>query len=570
MKLSPFETGDALKINEARGGFLKSFLPEMIREGQLVTALDAGCGGLGYFSNLLKGCGLKVTAFDVRPENIIQARKKNPSIDFIVHNIEDPSVANIGTFDLVLCTGLLYHLENPFLAIRNLYALTKKYLIIESQIAPYKSAFLVLYEEPHAINQSVNYVVSMPTESSLVKMLYKAGFCSVFSTYPLPDYPDFHSSPVRRRVRTVLIACKQQEGFLRKLGAVKFSLMREPRIPSVSLFTWYWFGKLFLIKQPQVFLLNLIDLTGKLIPRVLIRSLCKYIAVRPKPLRQRAGGVLGSVGGIPGILRFLVWRWFSSKCSNDTIVFEWHKKIRVYARPIDETSQMLFVGGNYDPNEMCFLEDILKPGMVFIDIGSNIGLYTLFASRLIGEEGTVIAVEPSKRELLRLKANLKLNRCKNVKVISTAISDCSSTGELLIADEEHSGHNTFGNFSYPSVFIQGKQMIKKKKLDDLIDELSLNRVNVIKIDVEGHELFVLKGALKTVKRFKPILLIELFDRALELQGCNSNQVLELLRQLGYYIYVYDKKTGLPVPQGDRTLGESENIIAVHETSKILR
>jgi hypothetical protein len=62
-------------------------------------------------------------------------------------------------------------------------------------------------------------------------------------------------------------------------------------------------------------------------------------------------------------------------------------------------------------------------------------------------------------------------------------------------------------------------------------------------------------------------MIELFDKSLELQGCNSGQVLELLKQLGYHIYVYDKKTGLPVPDGDRTSEESENIIAIHETRK---
>jgi FkbM family methyltransferase len=568
MKISPFETNDAYEINEARGTFLKSFLPKMIQEAQLITGLDVGCGGLGYFSMLLKDQGLKVTAFDARLENVIQAQKLNPSIDFKLHDIEDPSVINLGAFDLVLCFGVLYHLENPFRAVRNLYALTKKYLIIESQTAPCKSSSLILYEESRSINQSINYVVCMPTESSIIKMLYKAGFSSVYKACAFPDHEDFRSSLTRRRVRTLLLASKEEGRSLKKWGGVEFGLIREPKVPTVSPLTWYSkLGKLFLVRKPKTFILSQIDWWGKLIPCKLIHILCKHLA-RPKPLRRWPGWTLGNYQDyqIGNIIRFLFWRWFSSRCLNDTLVVAWHKQIRVYAYPGNETSQELFVTGCYEPNELSFLENVLKPGMVFVDIGSNMGLYTLFASKLVGEEGVVVAIEPSDREFDWLKANLELNHCSNVEAISAAVSDCSTNAELLIAENAHSGHNTLGSFSYPGVLIVRRQRVQKKPLDDLIRQQGLQRVDVIKIDVEGHELFVLKGALDTIRRFRPILLIELFNRSLDLQGCKSEEVLDLLKEAGYHIYVFDKKTGLPVPLQGKTFQESENIVAVHETS----
>lgn len=193
MKISPFETKDALEINKARGNSLKSFLPELIQRESMTTALDVGCGALGVFSRILKDLGLQVVAFDGRPENVAKAKTLNPDIEFEVQDIENPSVLRLGSFDLVLCFGLLYHLENPFHAIRNLFALTNKYLLIERMMAPYRSSIAGLYEESQSINQGLNYVVIIATESTYIKTLCKAGF-QVFSPDKLPEHEDFYGS----------------------------------------------------------------------------------------------------------------------------------------------------------------------------------------------------------------------------------------------------------------------------------------------------------------------------------------------------------------------------------------
>jgi 2-polyprenyl-3-methyl-5-hydroxy-6-metoxy-1,4-benzoquinol methylase len=133
-----FDKPHALHITQARQNFFQQWLPGLVQSAQFKTALDPGCG-VGYFSRYLSGLGLKVAAFDGRSENVAEAKRRHPDIPFITCNIEDPSIQKMGSFDLILCVGLLYHLENPLLAIRHLSALTGKVLIIESMITPSQS-----------------------------------------------------------------------------------------------------------------------------------------------------------------------------------------------------------------------------------------------------------------------------------------------------------------------------------------------------------------------------------------------------------------------------------------------
>lgn len=173
----------------------------------LKTALDVGCG-VGFFSRYLSGLGLKVLGVDGREENVAEAKRRVPSMEFQVWNIEDPRIQNIGIFDLTLCLGLLYHLENPFLAIRNLCAVTEKVLWIESVIAPGGRPLAVLGAEPETKDQGLRHVALVPSEPCLVKMLYRAGFPHVYATATMPTHEDFRETIAVFKKRTILVAAK--------------------------------------------------------------------------------------------------------------------------------------------------------------------------------------------------------------------------------------------------------------------------------------------------------------------------------------------------------------------------
>lgn len=92
MTEAPFDTRSAFHINEARKNYLKRFLLDLREQREITTALDAGCG-FGFFSRCLLDSGLQVQAIDVRPENVAEAERRNPGVEFKVYDVENPSIA---------------------------------------------------------------------------------------------------------------------------------------------------------------------------------------------------------------------------------------------------------------------------------------------------------------------------------------------------------------------------------------------------------------------------------------------------------------------------------------------
>jgi hypothetical protein len=112
----------------------------------------------------------------------------------------------MGSFDLVLCLGLLYHLENPFRVIRALHAITGKILVVESMCVPDAELTMSLFDEGVAEDQGLSYVAFYPSESCVIKMLYRAGFPFVYRFRQLPAHKVYGSTVWQKRRRTVLLA----------------------------------------------------------------------------------------------------------------------------------------------------------------------------------------------------------------------------------------------------------------------------------------------------------------------------------------------------------------------------
>jgi len=193
------------EIREAKIDFLRRVIPPWQAGMGMRTALDLGCG-VGYYSSMLRDLGFQVVAVDGRAENIEEARTRYSDIDFRVADVEDPALAGLGSFDLVLCVGLLYHLENPMRCFRNLRAVCGKVLILESMVVPGEEPYLVILDEPSGEDQSMDAVSCYPSEGAIVKMAYRAGFPNVYSFKELPDSEQFRASVGRLRARTMFAA----------------------------------------------------------------------------------------------------------------------------------------------------------------------------------------------------------------------------------------------------------------------------------------------------------------------------------------------------------------------------
>ena len=208
LNLTTFDTRYYLDLIRTRGATIRRVVRALKPALGLRNAVDAGCG-VGFFAQTLTELGLETRGFDGRFENVIEARKRFPKMEFECGDIESAEIAALGTFDLVLCFGLLYHLENPMRAIRHLRALTGKGLLIESMVVPGDDARMALREEPSQIDQSLTDMAFLPSEPCLVKMLYRAGFAHVYRVPRLPEHDQFRETGDRARRRTIVFASHQ-------------------------------------------------------------------------------------------------------------------------------------------------------------------------------------------------------------------------------------------------------------------------------------------------------------------------------------------------------------------------
>jgi FkbM family methyltransferase len=185
----------------------------------------------------------------------------------------------------------------------------------------------------------------------------------------------------------------------------------------------------------------------------------------------------------------------------------------------------------YEP-ELAYLEKVLSPGKVFIDVGANFGVYALVASKLVGAAGRVTAFEPTVQSFAILQRNIELNHCANVRPFRVALTH--SRGKAWL----YHGWDPVGNSlgMDPLCGDQGEE-VQTEALDNLLEENSINRVDVIKIDVEGAEELVLRGAIRSLTKYRPVVIFEFNPGCAVRLGLSPNGARDLLESLSYEFVV---------------------------------
>lgn len=231
---------------------------------------------------------------------------------------------------------------------------------------------------------------------------------------------------------------------------------------------------------------------------------------------------------------------------------------------------LIYYLGSSEPDIADFIEQALKPGMVFVDIGAHLGEYTVLAAKILELSGQVYAFEPRPDIFKILRRNIELNGCRNVSAYPHAVwckndlCDFEMTSEPAVSALRAQGP------SRPGVSYVKVQAIR---LDDWFSSPSLPKPNLIKVDVEGAELQVLQGAksLLTLPHSEaPVLIFEYGTDNSERFNYSASETLTLLRELGYTLYsCLDAKLvrldGEPIlPKGSTTC----NLVAVKVSEQI--
>jgi len=185
--------------------------------------------------------------------------------------------------------------------------------------------------------------------------------------------------------------------------------------------------------------------------------------------------------------------------------------------------------GIHEPVTTQIVQDKIKEGMICLDCGGNIGYYATIESKLVGKTGKVIAIEPSPVNVKYLEKNLKLQGQDNYEIHNLACGDTDGEIKFIISDISNMCHVA----KEGEVESGNKKFVKipVKKLDSFLIDKHLPRLDLLRMDIEGSELRLFEGAIQTIKKYKPMIQMELHPGHLGPE--NTRKLLKLLKNEGY-------------------------------------
>lgn len=194
-------------------------------------------------------------------------------------------------------------------------------------------------------------------------------------------------------------------------------------------------------------------------------------------------------------------------------------------------SKMMFMRavGLYEPNKHAAIKALIKPGSIFVDIGANKGDFSLLVAKILGDSGSVVAIEPEPDNMGWLERSVRENSYGNISLHQYAISDLNGYAKLFLGSK--SGWHTLVQGQADRD--RGEMEVETHRLDDIIHAESLGRPCMIKIDVEGAELSVLRGATHTLSScVDMVLLIDIHPD----MGVDPQEICSFLRSLDFEVY----------------------------------
>jgi FkbM family methyltransferase len=208
---------------------------------------------------------------------------------------------------------------------------------------------------------------------------------------------------------------------------------------------------------------------------------------------------------------------------------------------------------SYEPHVTRVLREVLKAGDVFVDIGANLGYFSLLAASLVGPEGRVIAFEPNPSNCLLIRSSIARNGFETIELHANAVAERQesfilevdgSNGRILPSPSEAASPDKAASVAFPHSYL-----VQAVVLDELL--AGEERINVVKVDIEGAEPRALRGMTRLVQRHRPVLITEFFPSMLaSTSGAEAVGYLDALREFDYALCVIDAEGGRSVPQSN--------------------
>jgi len=191
--------------------------------------------------------------------------------------------------------------------------------------------------------------------------------------------------------------------------------------------------------------------------------------------------------------------------------------------------------GQFEEDTTAFIKANLNSGDCFIDVGANIGFFSLLTSPIVAADGLVLSIEPTTDTFIKLDENIHQNGLLNVKHHKIALSDYEGTASFNVSMDGHDAFNSFSKPQYGSEY--ESETVEVKMLDSFYNNIETYKDRIlIKVDVEGWEYNVIKGAEKILRELNPVIIIEFNDENTKNSPFKCRDVYTLFQSYGYDLF----------------------------------
>jgi FkbM family methyltransferase len=266
-----------------------------------------------------------------------------------------------------------------------------------------------------------------------------------------------------------------------------------------------------------------------------VRDMLRSSALDASTVRRILGGVDQQRSPTP----------FSVRLSQEDIAYVSVGGIDVALDRADgSVSGPIIEDGYWEPHVESALRRFLGPGSVFVDIGANVGWHTALASSIVGADGLVYAIEPNPDNARLIAHTIQHNRLSMVRLVPVALGESTGFSAFRSAIGSNGG---FVGQDKTDFIEPGVTIVPTMRFDDL----DIPRVDVIKIDVEGAEPIVFRGAGATIERDHPVIIFEFSCEMTErVGGVAGRDHLKMFESYGYELWLIERPTGTLVAVGD--------------------
>lgn len=246
-------------------------------------------------------------------------------------------------------------------------------------------------------------------------------------------------------------------------------------------------------------------------------------------------------------------KWFLlRKIGKKGVIADVYRDFKLYLEFTDDSIEIYYLG-IYEPEETQMIKNIVKEGMTVLDIGANIGYFSILMANLVGPNGKVYSFEPNPKMFQRLQKNLEINTNLSVQIKINQVAIGEKEGKANFFCPPHGFEGLGGLQDTNRISIDNVINVDVITLDKFMKDNNVQKLDFIKLDVEGGEFGVLKGAEDTLNKYHPIILFEGEEENTAAYNYRVFQLLNYLENLGYIVKKAGSVNFIAIPTDDMDL-----------------